>query len=85
MADEWFDLPDGTQVNIPADYTRAQVSTLFDQLSEEFPDSIGRAWSVYGQDREEEEDEGNIFGALYQAVENLPRGAASVPLIKTQL
>jgi hypothetical protein len=84
MADEWFDLPDGTQVNIPADYTRAQVSTLFDQLSEEFPDSIGRAWSVYGQDKEEEEDEGNIFGALYQAVENLPRGAASVPLMGAQ-
>ena len=83
MADEWFDLPDGTQVNIPADYTRAQVSTLFDQLSEEFPDSIGRAWSVYGQDKEEE-DEGNIFGALYQAVENLPRGAASVPLMGAQ-
>ena len=82
MPEKWFRLPDGSEVEIPADATRAQVNALFDQLSEEFPDSIGRAWATYGQ--EEEEDEGNIFGALYQAVENLPRGAASVPLMGAQ-
>jgi len=82
MPDKWYRLPDGSEINIPDDYTPAQLSSVFDQLSTEFPDSIGRAWATYGQ--EEEEDEGNIFGALYQAVENLPRGAASVPLMGAQ-
>jgi len=82
MPDQWYRLPDGSEINIPDDYTPAQLSSVFDRLSTEFPNSIGRAWSTYGQ--EEEEDEGNIFGALYQAVENLPRGAASVPLMGAQ-
>ena len=85
MPDEWFRLPDGSEVRIPADATRAQVSTLFDQLSDEFPDSIGAAWATYGQEEEEEDEgKGNMFGALYQAVENLPRGAASFPLLGAQ-
>ena len=84
MADQWYDLPDGSEINIPDNTTPDQLRFLFDRLSEEFPDSIGRTWSTYGQEKEEEEDEGNIFGALYQAVENLPRGAASVPLMGAQ-
>jgi len=82
MPDQWYRLPDGSEINIPDDYTPAQLSSLFDRLSTEFPNSIGTAWSTYGQ--EEEEDEGDIFGALYQAVENIPRGAASFPLLGAQ-
>jgi len=79
MPDNWYRLPDGTGVNIPDDTTPAQLGNLFDQLSERFPDSIGEAWSLYGQGRpeEEEEDGGNIFGRAYQTLENIPRGAAA--------
>ena len=83
MPDETYRLPDGSVLTIPDSATPAQLTALFNKLSTDFPDSIGRAWSTYGQE-EEEEDEGNIFGALYQAVENLPRGAASVPLMGAQ-
>ena len=71
MPDETYRLPDGSVLTIPDSATPAQLTALFNKLSTDFPDSIGRAWSTYGQE-EEEEDEGNIFGALYQAVENLP-------------
>lgn len=82
MPDETYRLPDGSVLTIPDSATPAQLTALFNKLSTDFPDSIGAAWSTYGQ--EEEEDEGNIFGALYQAVENLPRGAASFPLLGAQ-
>ena len=68
MPDETYRLPDGSEINIPDDYTPAQLSSVFDQLSTEFPDSIGRAWSVYGQEEEEEDDAagfeglGSLFG-----------------------
>ena len=85
MPDQWYRLPDGSEINIPDNTTPDQLSSLFDRLSTEFPDSIGSAWSTYGQGEEEEkEDKGNIFGALYQALENIPRGAASVPLMGAQ-
>jgi len=84
MPDNWYQLPDGTGVNIPDDTTPVQLGNLFDQLSKEFPDSIGRAWSVYGQGGREEEDKGNIFGALYQAIENIPRGAIEAPILDVQ-
>ena len=86
MPNEWYNLPDGTEINIPDSATPDQLNALFSQLSTEFPDTIGSAWSTYGPGVQEEEDEeGNIFGALYQAIENLPRGAASVPVSYTHL
>jgi len=81
MEEEWYDLPDGSQVSIPNNASREDLTALFRQLSEEFPDTIGVAWDSYG---DKEEEEGNLFGALYQAVENIPRGIASVPLLATQ-
>tara|TARA_R110001599_G_scaffold170659_1_gene360981 strand:+ start:2275 stop:9573 length:7299 start_codon:yes stop_codon:yes gene_type:complete len=81
MEEEWYDLPDGSQVSIPNNASREDLTSLFRQLSEEFPDTIGVAWDSYG---DKEEEEGNLFGALYQAVENIPRGIASVPLLATQ-
>jgi len=81
MEEEWYDLPDGSQVSIPNNASREELTALFRQLSEEFPDTIGVAWDSYG---DKEEEEGNLFGALYQAVENIPRGIASVPLLATQ-
>ena len=72
MDPEWYLLPDGSEVNIPNDASPAQLRGIFDHLSTEFPDSIGTAWSSYnqpGQARpEEDDDKGNIFGALYQAL-----------------
>ena len=82
MDKDWYQLPDGSEINIPSDYSREQLTALFDDLSEEFPDSIGSAWNSYGD--KDEEDKGNIFGALYQGIENIPRGAASVPLLMAQ-
>ena len=82
MANDWYTLPDGSEINIPANASRDQLTNLFGQLSQEFPDSIGRAWSTYGQPAEEEE--GNIFGKVYQAIENVPRGLIDVPLMGLQ-
>ena len=82
MPNDWYTLPDGSEINIPANASRDQLTNLFGQLSQEFPDSIGRAWSTYGQPAEEEE--GNIFGKVYQAIENVPRGLIDVPLMGLQ-
>ena len=85
MPNEWYNLPDGTEINIPDSATPDQLNALFSQLSTEFPDTIGSAWGTYGPGvQQEEEEEGNIFGALYQAIENIPRGIASVPLMGAQ-
>ena len=85
MPNEWYNLPDGTEINIPDSATPDQLNALFGQLSTEFPDTIGSAWRTYGPGvQQEEEEEGNIFGALYQAIENIPRGIASVPLMGAQ-
>jgi len=85
MPNEWYNLPDGTEINIPDSATPDQLNALFSQLSTEFPDTIGSAWRTYGPGvQQEEEEEGNIFGALYQAIENIPRGIASVPLMGAQ-
>jgi hypothetical protein len=80
VGEDWYYLPDGSQINIPSDASREDLTALFDDLSEEFPDSIGTAWSSYG----DKEDEGSILGALAQGVENIPRGIASVPLLAAQ-
>ena len=83
MDEEWFNLPDGSQISIPSDASREELVAIFNQLSQEFPTTIGSAWNQY-QDPDEEEEKGNIFGALYQGLENIPRGIASVPLLSAQ-
>ena len=82
MADEWYKLPDGSSINIPTDTSQDELDKIFGSLASQFPDDFGYAYGLGGESKTV--GEGNIFGSLYQGLENIPRGAASVPLMTAQ-
>jgi hypothetical protein len=69
---EWYTLPDGRQINIPADATRGQLDNLFSQLAQEYPTTIGTYYNSYMSAPEEED--GNIFGAALEGLKGIPKG-----------
>ena len=69
---EWYTLPDGREINIPADATRGQLDNLFSQLAQEYPTTIGTYYNSYMSAPEEED--GNIFGAALEGLKGIPKG-----------
>tara|TARA_R100001086_G_C11847581_1_gene260560 strand:- start:105 stop:7382 length:7278 start_codon:yes stop_codon:yes gene_type:complete len=86
MAEQWYQLPDGSSVAIDENATDEELRNLFEQLAGEFPSSIGQAWNIRNSPfaQEEQEKGGNIFGSLLQGIENIPRGLAGIPVMAAQ-
>ena len=86
MAEQWYQLPDGSSVAIDDNATDEELRNLFEQLAGEFPSSIGQAWNIRNSPfaQEEQEKGGNIFGSLLQGIENIPRGLAGIPVMAAQ-
>jgi len=71
MADEWYKLPDGSSIRIPTDASQDELDEIFGGLASQFPDEFGYAYGLGGESKTV--GEGNIFGSLYQGLENIPR------------
>ena len=69
---EWYTLPDGRQINIPANATRGQLDGLFSQLAQEYPTTIGTYYNSYTSPSQNED--GNLFGEVLEGLKGIPKG-----------
>jgi len=75
---QWYTLPDGRRVNIPANATRSQLDGLFRELAQEYPTTIGTYYNSYTSPSQNED--GNIFGEVLEGLKGIPKGYAGTML-----
>ena len=76
---EWFTLPDGSSLHVPASASRNEKDKILADLAQKFPSYFGSAHGV-----KRSKGWRHAVGSVWQGIENIPRGAASVPLMAAQ-
>ena len=77
MGDEWFTLPDGSTVHVPADASNADKARIRKDINERFPGYLSSSSSASPQTDNALRD---FIGRNWQGLENIPRALAGTYL-----
>lgn len=81
MGDEWFTLPDGSTVHVPADASNADKARIRKDINERFPGYLSSSSSASPQTDNALRD---FIGRNWQGLENIPRALAGTYLTGAQ-